>query len=147
MKNQNEKLVKWIGKTAKIMGAYANDKLMEHNISLTKTQVIVLKNLSPSEGISQNDLAYITERDKTSLTRLINTMEKKQLVYRTNSEVDKRINLIHMTDLGKELLSQANPIIEKIEQEIIKGISSKEIELAIQILRQVQANVNESVGV
>ena len=52
-----------------------------------------------------------------------------------------------MTDLGKELLSQANPIIEKIEQEIIKGISSKEIELAIQILRQVQANVNESVGV
>ena len=147
MKNRNEMLVKWIGKTAKITGAYANDKLVEHNISLTKTQLIVLKNLDPLEGISQNDLAYITERDKTSLTRLIKTMEKKQLLYRTNSEADKRINFIHMTDLGKDLLKQAMPVIENIEQEIIRGISSKDIDLAIKILRQVQANVNQSVGV
>ena len=147
MKKKDNILGKWIGKTAKIMGAYANNQLVEHKILLTRTQLIVLKTLEHTNGLSQNDLAFITERDKTSLTRLMNTMEKKQLVYRTSSKVDKRIKLVFMTDIGKDLLEQAVPVVHEIETKITQGISNSDIETAISVLRRVQTNVNNSIGV
>ena len=43
--------------------------------------------------LPQHDLAFLTDRDKTSLTRLLSTMEKKNLVARITSSEDKRVNL------------------------------------------------------
>ncbi|MCK5677150.1 MAG: MarR family transcriptional regulator, partial [Flavobacteriaceae bacterium] len=66
-----------LGKTAKLSGFYFMDVLHENNIDLSKEQWLVLKMLHDVDGQVQNDLAFITDRSKTSLTRLINTIEKK----------------------------------------------------------------------
>ena len=140
-------LSKWIGKTAKLMGSYVNEQLLDHKIDLTKTQLIVLKFLQYSDRISQNKLAFITERDKTSLTRLMNTMEKKELVNRKPSAGDKRIKLVGITDKGRKLLSEAEPVLSQLENQISDGISTQEMNITIKVLEQVQANVNQDSGV
>lgn len=87
----------------KMMDFYFQDIFKSLSFEITKNQWIVLKKLSANDGTIQNELAFITDRDKTFLTRLITTMEKKELVRRVSSIIDKRQNRIYITEKGKKL--------------------------------------------
>jgi DNA-binding MarR family transcriptional regulator len=93
----------WFGKIMKMMDFYFQDIFKSLSFEITKNQWIVLKKLSANDGTIQNELAFITDRDKTFLTRLITTMEKKELVRRVSSIIDKRQNIIYITEKGKKL--------------------------------------------
>ncbi len=133
-------LIPWIGKIAKFGSIYFKETLLEHGMHLSKEQFLVLKKLHEIDGRSQNDLAFITDRTKTALTRLINTMEKKELVFRAISKEDKRINHVFLSELGKKTFKEALPVVFKIIDELQSGISQKDIEKTIQVLNQIQIN-------
>ena len=81
--------------------------MKENGIELTKVQLILLKKLNEMDGQPQNNLAFLTNRDKASLARLITTMEKKNLVARIPSKSDHRINNIYITKHGLCILKKA----------------------------------------
>jgi DNA-binding MarR family transcriptional regulator len=137
----NKTLGPWLGKTSKMIGCLINEVLITNNIDLTREQWVILIKLHQKGGLAQNQLAFITERDKTSLTRLINTMERKGLVIRKKAETDKRVKLVFMTKMGKTVLTNAMPIMQSIIQNLQKGLDQKEIESAILILQKVQKNL------
>ena len=88
----NKTIAPWIGKTSKMMNMYFSDVFQRNNIQITKQQWILLKILfENNEGIIQNNLAFITDRNKASLTRLINGMEKNNLVARIQSKDDSAL--------------------------------------------------------
>lgn len=149
MKNKiqfDTSLIPYLGRTAKYAGFYFIDAFQEHGIDLSKEQWLVLKKLYEKDGQIQNDLAFITNRSKTSLTRLINTMEKKGLVFRSTSKNDKRINHIHLSELGKRTFSKSIPVIEILINELQSGIDQKELECAIEVLNKVQNNINKKLN-
>ena len=88
---------------------YLSDELKQYNFDLTRAQWVLLKRLHDEDGQMHNDLALITDRNKTSLTRLIHTMERKELVVRISDEQDKRINRIYLTAKGKSIYQQTKP--------------------------------------
>lgn len=130
-----------LGRTAKLAGFYFIDTFHANGIDLSKEQWLVLKKLNDNDGQSQNDLASITNRTKTSLTRLINTMEKKALVYRALAAEDKRINHIHLSEQGKQTFMSSLPVIRLIMEELQEDISNKDLSVAIQVLGQIQKNI------
>ncbi len=136
-------LLPYLGKTAKLAGFYFIDTFHENGIELSKEQWIVLKKLHDKDGQTQNDLAFITNRSKTSLTRLINTMEKKGLVFRMLSKEDKRINHIYLSDSGKETFLTSLPVIKKLTKDLQENISSEDLSKTIQVLNQIQNNINK----
>jgi DNA-binding MarR family transcriptional regulator len=91
----------------------------------------------------QNELAIITERDKTSLTRLINTMERKNFVIRKRDNLDKRANLIYLTNSGRKIFESTVPIMDKSIQNLQAGLSEKEIQQTIKILQKLQFNLSK----
>lgn len=131
----------WLGKTSKMIGCFINDVLLENNIDLTREQWVVLKKLHHKDGLMQNELAMITERDKTSLTRLINTMERKKIVIRKRSNTDKRVNLIYLTKSGRIIFDNTAPIMYDTIQNLQKGLSEKEIQNTIHTLQKLQTNL------
>lgn len=138
----NATLAPWLGRTSKMMNMYMSDILQQHNIQLTKQQWIVLKILHEEQnGLIQNDLAFITERNKASLTRLIDVMEKKNLVTRTASERDARKKLIYLTPNGKALFLKTKPIFLKNIFKIQKGISAIEMDTFIHVMTKIQQNL------
>ncbi len=141
--NFENTLLPYIGRTAKFLGFYFIDCFQEYGINLSKEQWLVLKKLNDKDGQIQNDLAFITNRSKTSLTRLINTMEKKGLVYRVISEKDKRIKHVYLSELGMSNYLESLPILKKMDAELQKNISKKDIENTIKVLNQVQENINK----
>lgn len=134
-----------LGKTAKLAGYYFMDTFHENGIDLSKEQWIVLKKLNDKDGQTQNDLAFITNRSKTSLTRLINTMEKKNLVFRELSKEDKRINHIYLSDLGKKTFLFSLPVLKKLMSELQDNISQKDLATTIEVLDQIQNNINKKI--
>lgn len=124
------------------MDYYIRDNMKSHGINLSKEQFIVLKHLDEKDGRIQNDLAFITNRSKTALTRLINTMEKKGFVSRAVSEKDMRINHVYLTDFGRETWEKSYPFFLETIQELQKGISKEELENAKNVMKQIQHNIN-----
>jgi len=139
--NFEKTLLPFLGRTAKFANFYFIDTFHESGIDLSKEQWLVLKKLHDKDGQIQNDLAFITNRSKTSLTRLIHTMEKKKLVYRVTSKADKRINHVHLSELGKSIFEKSLPTLSKIINELQHGISEEDIKKTIKILNHIQGNI------
>ncbi len=136
-------IIPWVGKTGKLLGCLVNSAFQENGIPLTREQWIFLMKLSDLEGIPQNDLAFITERDKASLTRLVQTLEKKGFIERKSSEVDRRMNLVFITDSGIEMYQKATPFVKNIIKVLEQGISEEEIATTIETLQKIQINIRE----
>ena len=62
----------------KVIDYFIMDRFSENGIGLTKVQWLLLKRLKEMNGEPQHSLAFLTNRDKASLTRLLTTMEKKK---------------------------------------------------------------------
>ena len=71
------------------------------SIDITPEQWTVLYYLWSRDGVTQQELCNVTFKDKPSMTRLIDNLEKQQLVVRSPGVKDRRINLIHLTDKGR----------------------------------------------
>ncbi len=57
-------------------------------------------------GISQTSLANSLQRSPTTITRLVDFLEEKDLVVRKRDEVDRRIKTLSLTRAGTELLER-----------------------------------------
>lgn len=139
-------MMPWIGKTMKHIDNFIATKMAEKGVNLTRQQVILLKVLFHDGPLPQNDLAFLTDRDKTSLTRLLSTMEKKNLLARITSPEDKRVNLVHLTKHGEKILNETTPILLEVIMQMQEGISVEDQKVVIGVMKRIQDNIEEHVN-
>ena len=75
----------------------------QNGLEISPEQWTVLIFLWEKDGVTQQELCNATFKDKPSMTRLIDNMERQHLVVRISDKKDRRTNLIHLTKDGKEL--------------------------------------------
>lgn len=134
-------ILPWLGKASKGIDYFISDCFQTHGIELTKAQFILLKRLIENEGQPQHNLAFITNRDKTSLARLISTMEKKGMVQRKVCEKDRRINHVFITDYGRGIMEKAAPVLHEVIETIHAEIPSSDMETTIRVLKEIGKNI------
>ena len=151
MKNENNivdlqaSIASWLGKTIKLIDYFVLESLKSENLDLTKEQMIVLKRLHDKDGLNQNELAFLTLRNKSSLTRLLSKMESKNYILRKQSNKDKRRNHVYLTPLGKDIFTKTRPVIEKIIRTMENGICENEKKQMIDTLKKIQSNFNNKI--
>jgi DNA-binding MarR family transcriptional regulator len=111
------------------------------DILITPEQWTILLSLSYKDGITQQELATTTFRDKPSITRLIDNLEKNLLVVRLSNKADKRINLIHITKAGLALNEKAVKIALNVMKDALFGINEEEYRAGEQILKRIFINL------
>ncbi|MDG1433093.1 MAG: MarR family transcriptional regulator [Saprospiraceae bacterium] len=136
-------LMPWLGKTSKMLRMFLKINFQEHGFDLTHEQFILIAHLYHRDGINQKDLAFITERNKGSLARLVNTTEKKNLVVRVPSLEDKRVNIIYLTKQGRCVFEKLKPVLDDCEAQVKKGLTQKEVKAMISILEKIQNNISD----
>lgn len=139
--------MKQLGITSKVLGLHIHDKFLEYGIDLSRQQFVLLKILSVDGSRCQNDLAFITERDKTSMTRLVSVLEKKGLVNRIQDKNDMRKRIISLTKEGAKTLELACPIMEDIEYKVTKDLEPSELQSFLKILVKIQTKVLDTESV
>jgi DNA-binding MarR family transcriptional regulator len=93
------------------------------------------------DGISQQELCIATFRDKPSITRLLDNLEKLDLVKRVSSKDDRRRNMIYLTEMAKNLQVRSMELANQTLNEALEGVESKDIELCKLVLQKVYDNL------
>lgn len=119
-------------------------RFRENNISLTNEQCSILTVLWKEEdGCSQQVLADKTYRDKPSITRLVDNLEKDKWVERRAHPTDRRQNLIYLTAKGKKIENKVFDIIQETIDIGVKGIDEKDVVKFKETFEKIYNNFNE----
>ena len=113
----------------------------KHGIDITIEQWSVLYHLWKQDGVSQQELGGATFRDKPSITRLVDNLEKQKLVRRVPAPDDRRMNLIFLSETAGGLRDQTMDLANQTLNEALTGVSEKEIELCKSVLQKVYDNL------
>lgn len=118
-----------------------NRNFHENDLDITYEQWSILVYLYHCEGKSQNDIAEKTFRDKVSVTKIIDNLEKRDLVYRAPDSNDRRINRIFLTQGGKKVVPELRSIAHSTLKEAFAGVSVKERESFKEVLSIILKNL------
>ena len=94
------------------------------------------------DGQRQQDLADFVHKDKTSITRSIDGMEKRDLVVRIPDRLDRRQKLIYLTDKGKRLREELMQVVQKTSLEAQQGIKSEHLDVFRDVLASIRENLS-----
>ena len=129
------------GKASTAISRRLQKNFKDASVDITIEQWSVLYHLWKAEGQSQQQLCDATFRDKPSITRLVDNLEKSKLVKRVSSKNDRRSNLIFLTNEGKILEEKTMEIANKTLNEALKGVTNGQIEIAKEVLQMVYDNL------
>jgi DNA-binding MarR family transcriptional regulator len=129
------------GKASTAIARRLQKKFNEAGLNLTIEQWSVLYHLWKGDGMSQQQLCHATFRDKPSITRLLDNLEKLQLVKRVDSDTDRRINLVYLTKYAQKLHEQTMSMAEETLNEALVGVESNRIEVCKEVLQIVYDNL------
>jgi len=129
------------GKASTAIARRLQKKFNSAGLNLTIEQWSVLYHLWKQDGISQQELCNASFRDKPSITRLVDNLEKLQLVKRVASDSDRRMNLIFLTRQAQKLHEETMSLTEETLNEALEGVPVDRIEVCKEVLQIVYDNL------
>lgn len=130
------------GKASTAIARRLQKKFNTSGINLTIEQWSVLYHLWKQDGASQQELCNATFRDKPSITRLVDNLEKLNLVKRVSDEKDRRINKIYLTRNAQKLQEDTMQLAEETLNEALSGVPADQVEMCKEVLQKVYDNLN-----
>lgn len=129
------------GKASIAISRRLQKKLNATGLNITIEQWSVLYHLWKQDGLSQQELCNATFRDKPSITRLVDNLEKLGMVKRVPSETDRRINMIYITKQAQKLQEQTMALAEDTLNEALTKVPAEKIEVCKEVLQIVYDNL------
>ena len=93
------------------------------DLPMSLSQVVLLSSIS-ADGIKMSDLAERVGVDNSTLTRLIDILEKKNLVQKKRNANDRRSRLIYLSKLGEENIKYIELNTDRFVEDILKNTSN-----------------------
>ncbi len=131
------------GKASTAIARRLQKKFNASGLRLTIEQWSVLYHLWKEDGRSQQELCNATFRDKPSITRLVDNLEKLNLVKRVASEKDRRINKICLTRQAEKMQEQTMNLAEETLNEALESVPADKIEVCKEVLQIVYDNLQQ----
>lgn len=116
-------------------------KMKALDFDITIEMLEVLNILWNKDNINQQEIVEKTNRNKASLTSLIDNMTARGLVKRNPDPLDRRNNLIALTKEGEEYQYKIMPALAKIYRTFGAGLSVDELETTHRVLRKIYAQM------
>lgn len=120
-----------------------NNKYIQllQTFNIAPEQRATLEIIKYQENVNQTKIANILGKDKTTISRTLSTLEKKGFIQK--KQLDKRTNLIKLTDLGNEILNKSSNLVKEFRDSLFNNLEKNEITLLLNLLEKVALNVQE----
>ncbi|MCG6191152.1 MarR family winged helix-turn-helix transcriptional regulator [Maribellus maritimus] len=119
-----------------------NRELVGAKLELTREQYIVLSILWEKDLVNQQFLADTLGKERYSITKLVDGLEKRKLVKRVPSENDRRAKLIIVTLKALEIRPLVSKVVDTTLHNAILNIPEKDIEITKSVLEKIIMNVS-----
>lgn len=123
---------------------YFAKELTRNGINLTPEQYLVMDILWDAEVMSQQAIADIIQKDKNSVTKFIDSLEKKGLVYRQVNKTDRRVNNIVVSEEGMKLKARTTEVAIGMMRNVLKDIKEEDLTALDKVMNQIKENIDLS---
>ena len=83
---------------------------LQRDFGLTESQIAVLEAIKHLGPLQQGELGQKILRSGSNVTTVVDNLERCGLVRRARDEADRRIQIVHLTEKGRELVERALPV-------------------------------------
>lgn len=104
----------------------AADHAMRNSEGITTAQNAVLFLLTEKDGQKISDLARQLSMGKSSLTTLIDRMERAKLVRRVRNRDDERISNIFLKPTGRAIVRKTMPVVRGLNAALLEPFDAEE---------------------
>ena len=125
-----------------ILQEVSNDKNSNNNSCLTPTQMqIIGYTYNNSKDVYQKDLEDILNLRRATISGVLKTMEKNNLIEREISKADARSRKIILKDKAKIIYKENKARLDNIENILKKDINPKDLIIFTNIIAKMKENL------
>lgn len=120
---------------------YIAAMLRRQAVPLTPEQFLLIDLLWNHGDMSQQQLADRMQKDKNSVTKLVDAIERKGFVMRRQNINDRRSNTVVLTEKAELLKNEAKTKGISILDAMLEGIREEELRTFLEILHRLNRNM------
>lgn len=117
------------------------DQLLQQE-GLTLSQARVLMLLFAQNGQSQSCMMKQLHIESSSMTKILDLLERKNLIIRKDNHRDARRKHIFLTKQGQHKESAVQQLLQQFEATCLSTLSSEEVQQLQSLLQKIQSNTN-----
>ncbi|RPE10029.1 MarR family transcriptional regulator [Chitinophaga lutea] len=108
---------------------------------ITVDQWLLIENLYKHKRITHNELARLTSKDITTVSRIIELLVRKELVERQGSTDDRRKVYVQLTPAGVNKYKDVRPMVLEMRKTGWKDLTEKDYQELTRILDVIYGNI------
>ena len=109
-------------------------------VDVTPEQWVILDNLSQTDGLTQTELANRSFKNTPTISRIIDVLAKKKFLERRVDAVDRRKQLVFLTDKGRAIVECCQDEISSLRKISWTGLSDEDYEEFLRITSKIFEN-------
>ena len=110
----------------------------------TRIQWVALYFLSKAEKpMRQKELAVLMNIQDPTLARLLDRLERDNLINRIENKADKRVKFLELTEMGQEKVSSLMPVGEHFSNLLLEDVSKQELDTFEMVLSKMLCNIKK----
>lgn len=113
---------------------------------LTPGQWNLINQLDRAGELSQKELAEKTRKEQATITRYLDTLERKGLIVRNKHKTDRRAHVVSITQEARDLIKEVEPATLVAAQALIEDINQQELDTFVSVLAHLKQNAEEIVA-
>jgi len=110
-------------------------------VDLSPGRFATLMLIGRNPGISQTALAAANGRDKSTLTPILEDLERRGLIVREKMKTDRRSYQLSLTEAGKKMLDQLTVCAKRHDDNLDRIIGAKDRVKFLKILQKISAEI------
>ena len=110
---------------------------------VTRIQWIALYYIQNKGPISQRELSLLMSVQDSSAGRLLDRLERDGLIMRKQSEFDRRVIMVTLTQEGDQLFKKLLPLGNQFNDDLIEGIPEDELMIFERVLTRMTLNITK----
>lgn len=129
------------GIVRKIMSETSHDE-MYSKPSIAQMQIIKYILKHDGKTIYQRDLEEVFNLRRATISGILKTMEKNNVIIRVCDPNDARGKIVILSDDAKKFFKEKETLFKKIETVLKKDISKEELEIFYKVILKMRDNIN-----
>jgi len=131
---KDDRLLFLMSRAQHAVSEYTKKKFIEEKISISPAQMGILFLLQKGNLRPMSELGKLLEIDNSTITGLVDRLEKSGFVERSADPHDRRKWLISITETGEVEINQAKKVVKEVNGKVKEGFSENEIDCFRKVL-------------
>lgn len=110
---------------------------IEAEFDLNKLEFTIVMLVAANESVTPKRLSSAMNIPAPNLTLILDRLEKRELLQRTRSDLDRRVQHVQLTRKGLALIKRLDGVVAKMEEALLSHLTAGERAMLFELLRKV----------